>query len=142
MPPTPHITPAELNVLKVLWDLGPATVAQVRDGLTERSGEALAYTTVMTLMNQLAAKGALEVDRARQPFVYRPAVRRERVIQQRIREFLQSVFDGQAGELVMRLVDDAELSPEDLKRLEERIAARERTTDEPAPRRKSGRKPS
>lgn len=85
-----------------------------------------AYTTVMTLMNQLAAKGAFEVDRCRQPFVYCPAVRRDQVLNQRLRHFLHTVFDGQAGELVLRLVDDDRLSPEDLKRIEARIEARER----------------
>ncbi|MFO0972136.1 MAG: BlaI/MecI/CopY family transcriptional regulator [Phycisphaerae bacterium] len=126
MPPNPpHITPAELNILKILWRVGSATVAQVRDGLCERADEAPAYTTVMTLMNQLAGKGALAVDRSRQPFVYRAVVRRESVLQQRVREFLNGVFDGQAGELVLRLVDEGALSEEDRRRIEEKIAAQE-----------------
>lgn len=122
----PHITEAELKILKVLWRLGePATVRDVRDALA-REGDELAYTTVMTLMNQLAAKGALAVDRARQPFVYKPAMRREQVLGERLRQFLNTVFDGQAGELVLRLVEESELSAEELKRIESRIARREK----------------
>ena len=59
----PHITSAELNILKVLWTTGAGTVRDVKDELA-RSGDVPAYTTVMTMMNQLAAKGALEVDPA------------------------------------------------------------------------------
>lgn len=123
----PHITAAELRLLKVLWRLGDATVRTVRSELEREGGELLAYTTVMTLMNQLAAKGALHVDRDRQPFVYRPAVKREHVLRDRIRQFLASVFDGQAGELVLHLVDEADLSPDELKRIERRIEERERS---------------
>lgn len=127
---TPHITEAELRIMKILWQSGPATVRDVKDALPAEGGEAPAYTTVMTLMNQLAAKGALDVDRDRQPFVYRPAVQRERVLTDRLRQFLKTVFDGQAGELVLRLVEEAELSPGDLKQIEARIEARERADAE------------
>lgn len=122
---TPHITAAELRIMKVLWDSGSGTVREVKEALAAGGEDNPAYTTVMTLMNQLGTKGALHVDKARQPFVYRPAVRREQVLNHRLRQFLQQVFDGQAGELVLRLVEDAELSPEELKRIEARIEERE-----------------
>lgn len=127
----PHITAAELRVLKVLWRIGAATVRDVRDALESEGGEPPAYTTVMTLMNQLATKKALKVDRERQPYVYRPALRREHVLSERLSEFLRSVFDGQAGELVLRLVEEADLSPEDLRRIEAKIEARERSERTP-----------
>lgn len=127
---TPHITAGELNILKVLWRRGSATVRDVRDELESLSGDSSAYTTVMTLMNQLAAKGALEVDRERQPFVYTTRLRREQVLRQRIDQFLSQVFDGQAGELVLRLVEEADLSPADLKRIEAKIEAREKLDSE------------
>ncbi len=122
--PIPHITAAELRVLKALWGLGSATVRDVKDALAE-AGDSSAYTTLMTLMNQLAQKGALDVDRERQPFVYRPAIRREQVLGQRLRQFVDQVFDGQAGELVMRLVEDEELSTDDLRRIERLIDDRD-----------------
>ena len=65
------------------------------------------------------------MDKSRQPYVYRPAVRRDRVLSHRLSQFLQTVFDGQAGELVLRLVDEADLSPEDIRRIESRIESRE-----------------
>ncbi len=121
----PNITPTELKILKVLWTLGSGTVRGVKDRLERDLNETNAYTTIMTLMNQLAAKGVLDVDRDRQPFVYTPTIGREIVLRQRVQQFLQQVFDGQASELVLRLVEDAELSSDDIKRIEAKIEARE-----------------
>jgi len=122
---TPHITAAELRIMKILWDSGAGTVREVKEALAASGEDDPAYTTVMTLMNQLGTKGALDVDKSRQPFVYQPAVRREQVLSHRLRQFLQQVFDGQAGELVLRLVEEADLSPEELRRIEARIEQRE-----------------
>ena len=124
--PTPHITAAELRVMKVVWKLGSGTVRQVLNALPSDGAEPPAYTTVMTMMKQLAEKGALVVDRARQPFVYSPAVRRDQVLASRVTHFLQTVFDGQAEDLVLHLAEQAELSPEDLQRIESKIRARAR----------------
>ncbi|UCG32495.1 MAG: BlaI/MecI/CopY family transcriptional regulator [Phycisphaerales bacterium] len=125
-----HITAAELKVLKVLWDLGSGTVRDVLERLSGHEEDAPAYTTVMTLMTQLAGKGAVTVDKERQPFLYRPLARREQVLSQRLKQFLQQVFDGQAGELVLRLVEEADLTSNDLRRIEAKIAERERRRDQ------------
>lgn len=122
---TPHITASELAIMKVLWKLGAATVRQVLDGLPPDEAGPPAYTTVMTMMKQLADKGALNVDRARQPFVYSPAVGREAVMGQRVLHLLQNVFDGQTEELVLHLVEEADLSAQDLRRIEAKIRRRE-----------------
>lgn len=127
MTTVPHITAAEFKIMKVIWRLQEATVRLVKDELDRTGEEPLAYTTIMTMMNQLGAKGALAVDKTRQPFLYRPGLRREQVIAQRVSQFIQQVFDGQAGELVLRLVEDSELSPDDLKRIEAKIEAREQS---------------
>ena len=124
---TPHITAAELRIMKVLWQLGSGTVRQVLDELPPDGGEPPAYTTVMTMMKQLAEKDALSVDRERQPFVYTPAVRRDQVLRQRVTQFLHTVFDGQAADLVLHLAEEAELSTKDLRRIEAKIRKREKT---------------
>ncbi len=121
MPRIPHLTTAEFEILKVLWRLQQATVAEVRSEQTGR-GSAPAYTTVMTLLGRLATKGAVLVDRSREPFVYRAAHRRESVIGSRVRAFLQDVFDGKADSLVLHLVEDSTLSVEDLRAIEKAIS--------------------
>ena len=117
----PDMTPAELRVMKALWELGKGSVAEVRAALQAR-GTDLAYTTVMTLLGRLASKGALAVDKTREPFVYKPAHRRDSVLRDRLRDFVRDVFDGQADSLVLRLVEDESLTREELREIERKIA--------------------
>ena len=125
MPKCPDLTPAELRVMKALWELGPASVAEVRAELAGR-GHEVAYTTVMTLLGRLATKQAVVVDKTREPFVYKPAHRRESVLRERLRDFVREVFDGKADSLVLRLVEDDSLSRADLQRIEKLISDAEK----------------
>ncbi len=122
---SPDLTNAELRVMKALWEVEHGTVAEVRVELGKR-GQDLAYTTVMTLLGRLAIKGAVVVDKEREPFVYRPAHRRESVLRDRLREFVRDVFDGQADSLVLNLVEDESLSRAELRAIERKIAESER----------------
>ena len=97
----------------------------MKQALTAQGGDEPAYTTVMTMMKQLAEKGALRVDRQRQQFVYAPTVRRDRVLRQRLTQFLHTVFDGKVEDLVLQLAEETELSASDLRRIEAKIARRE-----------------
>ncbi len=119
----PDLTPAELNVMKALWQLGRATVAETRAALTKRDGTELAYTTVMTLLGRLAAKGAVAVDKDREPFIYAPAFRRESILRDRLRSFLSDVFDGDSHAMVLGLVADESLSLDELRAIEKNLEA-------------------
>ena len=134
MPKLPDLTAAELRVMKALWELERGNVADIRAALAKR-GQDLAYTTVMTLLNRLAAKGAVTVCKEREPFMYTAAHRRDLVLRDRLREFVREVFDGNADSLVLNLVEDESLSREELRAIEQRIADAERG---PAP--KKGKK--
>jgi len=141
--PTPDLSPGELRVMKALWTLEHANVADVRAELGRR-GQELAYTTVMTLLCRLAAKGAVVVDKEREPFVYRAAHRRESVLRDRLREFVREVFDGKADSLVLNLVEDESLSCDELRAIERQIAeaasAAEAAEAEPAkPKKRKGK---
>jgi BlaI family penicillinase repressor len=122
---SPDLTSAELRVMKALWEVGTGSVADVRAELAKR-GHELAYTTVMTLLGRLATKRAVVVDKAREPFVYRPAHRRESVLRDRLREFVREVFDGHADSLVLNLVENESLSRAELRAIERKIAEAER----------------
>jgi BlaI family transcriptional regulator, penicillinase repressor len=121
---SPDLTSAELRVMKALWELGRGSVADVR-GELHRRGHDVAYTTVMTLLGRLAAKHAVAVDRSREPFVYKPATRRESVLGDRLRDFVREVFDGHADSLVLRLVEDESLTRAELRAIERKIDAAE-----------------
>ena len=124
---SPDLTNAELRVMKALWVVEHGSVAEVRTELGKR-GQDLAYTTVMTLLGRLAAKGAVSVDKEREPFIYKPSHRRESVLRDRLREFVRDVFDGQADSLVLNLVEDESLSRAELRAIERKIADAERAT--------------
>src|SRR6266545_437115 len=126
----PDLTAAEFDIMKALWRLERGTVADVRAAHARLSGSDLAYTTVMTLLGRLAAKRAVKVDRGRQPFVYRPAFRRDSVLRERLKQFIDSVFDGEAESLVLHLVEDEALGRDELRRIQRRLAEGE--TGEPA----------
>ncbi len=122
---TPEMTPAEFKLMKLLWELECATVAKVRAEHNRQFDTELAYTTVMTLLGRLAGKGAVKVDKSKQPYRYRPAFRRESVLRDRLRRFVDTVFDGQADSLVLHLVADESLSLEELRDIERKIETTE-----------------
>ncbi len=84
--------PLELECLRVLWRLESGNVSQVREALHSR--HALAYTTVMTLLDRLARKGAAQRKKIGRYFVYRPAVDRETLRQAAFTELVDYYFDG------------------------------------------------
>ncbi|HEY5951252.1 MAG TPA: BlaI/MecI/CopY family transcriptional regulator [Kofleriaceae bacterium] len=129
-PRCPEMTPAELRVMKALWEVGKGSVAEVRAELQLRGNE-LAYTTVMTLLGRPAAKGAVLVDKDREPFVYRAAHGRDSVLRHRLREFVREVFDGKADSLVLNLVEDESLSRDELRAIEKKIAEAEQPKPKP-----------
>ncbi len=128
---SPDLTPAELRVMKALWQVEHGTVAEIRAELGRR-GQDLAYTTVMTLLGRLATKAAVVVDKDREPFIYRAAHRREKVLRDRLREFVREVFDGQADSLVLNLVENESLTRAELRAIERKIADAEKTPSKPS----------
>jgi len=112
---TQQLTPLELEIMKVLWDLGPATVQAVQGRLPGQPR--LAYTTVQTVLNILHRKG--KVDRAlkQRAYEYRATLSRHKAARQTIRDLVNRLFGGSAESLVMSLVESRQLSPERLAEL-------------------------
>jgi BlaI family transcriptional regulator, penicillinase repressor len=110
-----QLTPLELKIMKVLWDLGPATVQAVQHRLPGQPR--LAYTTVQTMLNILHRKG--KVDRAlkQRAYEYRATLSRHKAARQTIRDVVDRLFGGSAESLVMSLVESRQLSPERLAEL-------------------------
>lgn len=113
----PDLGPLEHQLLRILWKGGSLTAKDVLDQYNASSPRPLAYTTVMTLLTRMVEKGALSVDRGRQPFVFTPRITREQLLSQRVCDFVDQFFDGQAAELAVRLVEQQPLSDETLRRL-------------------------
>jgi predicted transcriptional regulator len=106
------LTAQELEIMKVVWDRGSATVRDVYETLLEK--RKVAYTTVMTMMTILEGKKYLKKTTANRAFVYRPAKPRKTVIGAMVSEFIDRVFNGSAEPLLVHLVEEHGLSREDL----------------------------
>ena len=107
-PATPTLTPQELAIMKVVWQLETATVRDVHDALSKR--RPLAYTTVLTMMKVLEQKGYVSKTQAERAFVYRPARPRQQVIGAMVREFVDRVFDGASRPMLLHLVKETKLT--------------------------------
>ena len=101
--------------MKVVWELQTATVRDVYEALLRR--RKIAYTTVMTMMNILEEKGYLKKRAEDKAHVYRPAQAKAKVIRAMVQEFVERVFNGSAEPLLVHLVKDRHLSPEELEKI-------------------------
>jgi BlaI family penicillinase repressor len=120
----PELGPLEFKLLRILWKHDSLTAPQVLEEYNREAKTPLAYTTVMTLLGRLADKGALKVNRERQPYRFSAAITREQMLRQRVRDFVNVFFEGQPHDLVMRLVEDTPLSEESIQRLEDVLRER------------------
>lgn len=117
----PPLAKSELELARVVWRLGEATVRQVLEALPRE--RALDFATVQTYLRRLEAKGYLRAEQRGRTNVYRSRVAPDRVLGEVVRDFLDLVFDGQPLPLVERLIHDRGLSDEE-------IAQLQRTLDE------------
>lgn len=116
---SPTLTPQELEIMKVVWERRRTTVRDVYEALLE--DRKIAYTTVMTMMNVLERKGHLRKKSEGRSFVYQPTRSRKQVMRTMVRDFVDRVFGGSAEPLLVHLVEDRRLTPEELDALARRI---------------------
>jgi predicted transcriptional regulator len=107
------LTPLELDIMKVLWETGPAPVQTVQERLAA-ADRPLAYNTVQTMLNVLHRKGKVRRELHGRAFVYEPAVTRFQAAGQAVGDLVQRMFDGSAESLVLSLVETRQLTPEKL----------------------------
>jgi predicted transcriptional regulator len=122
MPPKPSntLTKAELRLMKVLWNRGESTVADVVTA-TAADGE-LAYNSVLTTIRILETKGYVTHRQEGRAFLYRSAIAEEEASRSEVQHLLQRFFGNSREKLLLSLLGDDELTPEELKRLKEAIA--------------------
>jgi BlaI family penicillinase repressor len=115
MKPTGTLTRQELEIMKIVWQRGRATVRDVYEALRER--RRIAYTTVLTMMRILEGKGYLARDVEERAHVYRPARAEQAVVRSMVREFVDRVFNGSAQPLLLHLVKDRKLTESEVEEL-------------------------
>ena len=113
-------TPAELEVLQVIWEQGPSTVRQVMNALNQERPRA--YTSVMSLMNVMVEKGLLSQKLKGRAFVYSAKTSQARTQSEILRDLLSRVFDGSASVLVTHLLEEAKPDSGELDQIRKTIA--------------------
>ena len=114
--PRATLTVAELEIMHVVWKLGHASVRDVYETLRQR--RKVAYTSVMTVMKILEQKGHLKKEQVERAYVYQAAKPRRQVVRKLVRDFVDRVFQGSAKPLLVHLVEDSRLSPEDVEEIQ------------------------
>jgi len=109
----------EMEVLHHVWDLGEATVKEVRKRILE--SREVAYTTIMTVMKNLAEKGYLKYRKEGVTYVYSPAQEPDSVRSNLVKELIKKVFKGSPKELVQTLVESEDLNEKDLSEIKRMI---------------------
>ena len=128
------LTDREADVMQVLWDHGPALVAEVRARLPDD----LAYTTVLTILRTLETKGYVRHEEEGRGHRYIPAVQPQAARKSALKHLTDKLFKGSAELLFTHLVADQKLTPDQIRRMRELLA--EKADDEP--RNDSGGKPA
>jgi BlaI family penicillinase repressor len=123
---TPTLTPLELEIMQVLWQAGPCTVAEVQPKLQAE----LAYTTVQTMLNVLLRKKKVKRVQEGRAYRYRPAVSRERASGSALSDLVTRMFGGSSEALLMAMVDTRQISAEELARVAQKVADAEKRTPE------------
>jgi BlaI family penicillinase repressor len=106
------LTDQELEIMKIVWQHGTATVREVYEDLLKT--RKIAYTTVMTMMGILEQKGRLTKTSRDRAYVYSPSEPQGEVVGNMVHDFVTRVFDGSAKPLLMHLVEKKKISQQEL----------------------------
>lgn len=121
MPPKKSITltEAELRLMKLLWVRGESGVSDLVAAMPE--GETLAYNSVLTTIRILEQKGYVEHRQEGRAFVYRPCVAEQEASRSEVRHVLSRFFGNSRERLLLSLLGEDDLSPQELQRLKDAI---------------------
>jgi BlaI family penicillinase repressor len=117
-----RISPAEWEVLNIVWDRAPITSPEVYQALAD--DREWHPKTVNTFLARLAEKGVLAVQREGKTNVYTPLVTREKCVRQESKNFLQRVFRGALAPMMLHFVEHSDLSDEDIAELQKLLKQR------------------
>src|SRR5271156_2196891 len=111
------LTGLELQIMQVIWRLGPSNVSAVQEGLEQR----LAYTTVQTMLNILQKKGKLKRRLRGRAFEYSAVVTEARASSHAVRDLVDRMFGGSSEDLVMSLIKSKQIDAKKIAELSKRV---------------------
>jgi predicted transcriptional regulator len=110
-----HPTELELEILKVLWRTGPATVRRVRDELA--AVRDLAYTSVMTMMTIMVGKGYLKRTKDGRSFIYQATYHETKATKSMLQDIVDRLFGGSTAAVMQHLLETSDLDDDELKQI-------------------------
>lgn len=131
-PANESLTPRESQIMDCLWTGGPKSAEQIRELLVDAPHD----SSVRTLLRVLEGKGYVRHSLHGKAYVYEAVVERSSAQSQAASSLLKRLFSGSAQSLVLRLLEDEEISPEELQRLAEQA----RSADKPSSAKRSQRR--
>jgi predicted transcriptional regulator len=120
MPETHQLTDLQISLMRVLWDRGQATVAEICEAV--RSERGLALTTVATLLSRLEKRGIVSHETRARQFVYQALVTEADIRRSMVHELTEQLFDGDIAALMSHLLTAREISSGDLNRIKAMLA--------------------
>jgi BlaI family penicillinase repressor len=133
-PPSKQPTDGELEILKILWETGPAGLGQIHTVLQERRG--VATTTVATMLKMMLAKELVERQDGPRGYLWTAGVSRKAAVSGLLGKLLQHVFDGSARRLVAHLIEEGELDDRERDEILEILKATKDKEKKPTPKKK------
>ncbi|MDB6038907.1 MAG: transcriptional regulator [Verrucomicrobiales bacterium] len=121
---TIKISEAEWHVMTVVWSKGPVPASEVVEVLNERKG--WHSRTIRTLLDRLTRKKALKVAPKEKRNFYEALITMEQAMRQESRSFLDRVFGGEPGPMLLHLVGESNLTKADIKQLKEMLSEKEK----------------
>jgi predicted transcriptional regulator len=118
------LTELQIDVMRILWTFGEATVAEVHREIRKRRD--LAQPTVATLLSRLEKRGAIEHRTEGRLFIYKAVIKEEEVKRSMIAQLRDSLFTGDVPALVNQLLSAREISHDDLDQVRALLEAKER----------------
>jgi BlaI family penicillinase repressor len=121
------ISDAEWLVMRVIWRREPVGAAEVIEALVPETG--WSHRTVRTLLNRLVKKGVLRAEMRGGRNIYRAKVAQSQCVRHESQSFLQKVFDGDAGEMLVHFVRHEQIPPEQIRQLKALLDAKQRAKE-------------
>jgi predicted transcriptional regulator len=113
-------TKSELEILQVMWEFGPSTARFVNDHLNKEKRQVI-YMSTLKVMQIMVEKGLLKKDASQMTHVYQAAVEEGKTKGLLLDRVVDNLFNGSAGSLMMQLLGNKKISPEEMKEFKELI---------------------
>ena len=111
-PTSAQPTEVEMQILRILWDLGPSPVREIHRRLEAAKGTS--YSTTVKMLAVMLQKGLVKRDEQAQPHVYRPALTRAKTGKRMLDDLIEKVYQGSAMSLVLQALSSGKATKEEL----------------------------